>query len=78
MTAAQIIISININRPQSEGTFCRLKGKLFELKDDPFLLQSATSLHIERGLVSPRCGSAVTNPTSIHEDAGFDPWYSVG
>ena len=28
---------------------------------------------------SSHCGSAVTNPTSIHEDTGFDPWpHSVG
>ena len=35
--------------------------------------------HSEGYLRGSHCGSAVMNPTSTHEDTGFDPWpLSVG
>ena len=36
------------------------------------------SLGFKAGGRSCCCGSEVTNPTSIHEGCGFDPWLGTG
>jgi len=40
---------------------------------------SLEGLHLNSGPWSYCCGSAVMNPSNIHEDGGFNPWpRSVG